>query len=115
MGELIGVVESPNSESEEHADDPEWDAGADETLDTEANRRGLRGNTASREDVLRERPLVRREVAGTGGGIDGFGVGLAGVVKGSCTICTCGNIFELGTNSSRENEIGTVTRLQISQ
>ena len=115
VGELIGVVESPNSKSEEHADDPDTDPDTDEMLDTEANRKGVWGRATSRGDVLRGSPLVRRGVAGTGGDVGDFEGGLAGVVEGSSTIWTCGNILELvnsETASSRENEIGTGTCLQ---
>lgn len=113
--ELVGVVESPNSESEEYADDPEQDLGADETLDTEADRRGVWDRAASRGDVLRGIPLVRRGVAGTRGDMDDFDTGFAGDARGSSVICTCGNILEVASceiTSSRENEIGTVTSLQ---
>ena len=115
IGELIGVLESPNSKSEEHADDPETDPDTDEMLDTEANRKGVWGRAASRGDVLRGSPLVRRGMAGTGGEIGEFEAGLAGVAEGSSMICTCGRMLELvndKTASSRENEIGTEDCLQ---
>ena len=114
IGELIGVVESPNSKSEEHADDPETDPDTDEMLDTEENRRGVWGRAASRGDVLRGSPLVRRGVVETGGDVGESETRPAGV-EGSSTICTCGNILELVDGkiaSSRENEIGIGTCLQ---
>jgi len=114
IGELNGGVESPSSESEEHADDPEWDPDADEMLDTEANRRQVGGRAASCGDVLRGSPLVRRGEAVTGSGIGDPEAGGAGVVDGSSTICTCGNILERASGEtipSRENEIGVVTGL----